>query len=181
MRDASVRRTVREDEIGGPIGVRGASASVPLRQGAQSVEPPPGEDRTVTPLTEYELGRPGAQRDYLISRVLAGVKTMTSSLLVHLRIEGADLPMPGQRFALVDSSGLRGTVEIAEVRLLRLADIGTDVAHGEGEDFGDVSAWRRAHELFWAESDEEVAVHLGLQQWHVGDDDIVVVEVLRLL
>ena len=66
------------------------------------------------------------------------------------------------------------------LRLLRLRDVGTDVAVGEGEDFADVCAWRNAHEALWAESNAAVAAHLGLQQWEPGDDDIVVVERFRL-
>ncbi len=122
----------------------------------------------------------GEQRDHLVARVLCGAKTMTSGLLVHLRMDGEDLPLPGQRYALVDSTGVRGAVELTEVRLVRLRDVGDDVARGEGEDLVDAAHWRAVHEAFWAPWNAEVARHLGADRWAPGDDDVVV-EVFRVL
>lgn len=130
-------------------------------------------------LQTYELGSEGEQRDRLVGLVRSGVKTMTSSLLVHLRMDDEDLPLPGQRYALVDSEGHRGTVEIVEVRLLRLGDVGDDVAAGEGEGFRDATHWRKVHEGFWSSWSAQVAQYLGLEQWAPTDEDVVVVEVLR--
>lgn len=87
----------------------------------------------------YELGLEGEQRDCLVGLVRSGIKTMTSSLLMHLRMHNEDLPLPGQRYALVDSEGHRGIVELVDVRLLRLGDVGDDVAAGEGEGFRDAA------------------------------------------
>ena len=106
---------------------------------------------------------------------------MTSCLFVQLRMEDEDLPLPGEQHALVDSRGPQGVVEVVEVRLLRLRDVGGDVAVGEGEDYPDVPAWRQSHEAFWADSGSEIAAHLGLDHWTLGDDEIVVVERFRLL
>jgi hypothetical protein len=72
----------------------------------------------------YEPGLEGEQRDRLVGLVRSGVKTMTNSLLLHLRMDGEDLPLPGQRYALVDSVAQLGTVEIVELRLLRLGEWG---------------------------------------------------------
>lgn len=130
-------------------------------------------------LPSYELGVEGEHRDRLVGLALSGVKTMTSSLLVHQQLDDEDLPLPGQRFALVDGRGRRGTVEIVEVRLLRLGDVGDDVAAGEGEDFRDAAHWRAVHEAFWSRWNAEVAQHLGREQWAPTDDDVVVVEVFR--
>lgn len=131
-------------------------------------------------LPEYELGIPGEQRDRLVATVLTGAKTMTSSLLVHYEIDGDALPVIGQRFVLVDSSGPRAVIEITDVRLMRVADVGPDVARGEGEGFRDVAHWREAHETFWAQWNQEVALHLGRDSWTVADDEVVVVETFHV-
>lgn len=131
-------------------------------------------------LPESELGIPGEQRDRLVAAALSGAKTMTSGLLVHYEMDAESLPEPGQRFRLVDSSGPRAIVEIIEVHLIRLADVGADVAAGEGEGFRDVAHWREVHETFWARWNDDVALHLGRDSWIVGDDDILVVETFRV-
>ncbi|MGI3785572.1 MAG: ASCH domain-containing protein [Janthinobacterium lividum] len=89
------------------------------------------------------------------------------------------LPLPGQRYALSDSEGHRGTVEIVEVRLLRLGDVGDDVAAGEGKGFRDAAHWRDVHEEFWSSWSADVAQYLDLEQWAPTDGNVVVVEVLR--
>ena len=132
-----------------------------------------------TELPTYELGLEGEQRDRLVGLVHSGMKTMTSTLLVHLRMDEQDLPLPGQRYALVDGEGYRGAVEIVEVRLLRLGDVADDVAAGEGEGFRDAAHWRQAHEEFWSTWNEEVAQFLGLEHWAPTSGDVVVVEVFR--
>lgn len=58
-------------------------------------------------LPPYELGMEGEQRDRLVGLARWGVKTMTSSLLVHDRMDDEDLPLPAQhlgreRWALTD-------------------------------------------------------------------------------
>ena len=133
-----------------------------------------------TQLKTYELGLEGEQRDRLVGLVRSGVKTMTSSLLMHFRLDDEDLPLPGQRYALVDSEGHRGTVEIVEVRLLRLGDVGDDVAAGEGEGFRDAAHWREVHEEFWSSWSADVAQYLDREQWAPTDGDVVVVEVFRV-
>lgn len=57
-----------------------------------------------SPFPTYEMGLEGEQRDGVVVRVLSGAKT--SRLLVHLRLDGDDLPLPGQRYALMDSTGV---------------------------------------------------------------------------
>lgn len=133
-----------------------------------------------TRLQVYELGSEGEQRDRLVALARSGAKTITSALLVHLRMDDEELPLPGQRYALVDSGGRRGTVEIVEVRLLRLGDVGDDVAVGEGEGFRDRAHWRQVHEDFWSPWNGDVARHLGLPEWAPGDEDVLVVEIFRV-
>lgn len=149
-----------------------------MTSGTSSTLVPDAEE--AMPLPTYELGMEGEQRDRLVGLALSGAKTMTSSLLVHHQLDEEDLPLPGQRFALVDGRGHRGTAEIVEVRLLRLGDVGDDVAAGEGEDFRDARHWREVHEEFWSRWSAEVAQHLGLERWAPSDEDVVVVEVFRV-
>ena len=130
-------------------------------------------------LPTYELGLEGEQRDRLVGLVRSGVKTMTSSLLVHLQMDDEELPLPGQRFALVDSEGRHGALEIVEVRLLRLGDVGQEVVVGEGEGFRNVTHWRQVHEDFWSRWSDEVAQYLRRERWTPTDEDVVVVEIFR--
>lgn len=73
---------------------------------------------------------------------------MTSALLIRLRTDAEELPLPGQRRALMDSEGCHGTIEIVEVRLLRLGDVGEDIAAGESEGFRVAAHWRLVHDAF---------------------------------
>jgi uncharacterized protein YhfF len=96
----------------------------------------------------FELGMPGPQRDRLIAQVLSGEKTATSSLLAQYHDE--PLPVAGVRQAMVNSDNVPvATVEILEVKLMRLGDADDQLAHDEGEGFADAAAWRDAHEHFW--------------------------------
>lgn len=128
-------------------------------------------------LPPFELGVPGPMRDRLVAAVLAGDKTATSTLRVFYDLDAEAMPRPGQRFRLVDSAeSAVGVVRVDHVDVLPLADVGDDVAHAEGEGFADRTAWRRAHEEFWARYAGDVREFLGVREWSVGDDTTVVVE-----
>lgn len=125
-------------------------------------------------LPNFELAYPGPLRDQLVSAVLSGVKTSTSSLLAEYD-PGEDDPLPevGQRGVLVDS-GHRpvGIVEIAEVRLLPLSQVDLAFAREEGEGYESVASWREAHERYWAEHAADVTL---------DDTTIVVTQRFRLV
>ena len=132
------------------------------------------------PDTLCELGMPGPERDALVRAVLSGEKTATSSLLVEWEYEGEALPEAGDRATVVDSSGGPvAVIELTAVDVVRLADVGIEVARAEGEGFAGVDDWRTVHERFWNEHSlpalpDEVISSLD-------DDTAVVVEHFRLI
>ncbi|MEV7524780.1 ASCH domain-containing protein [Streptomyces sp. NPDC091371] len=131
-------------------------------------------------LPPYELAFPGPLRDKLVAAVLSGAKTATTGLLAGYEAEGEPLPEPGQRRALLDSTGCPVAVlEVTDVRVVRLGEV--DLAHAlaEGEGYASVAEWRTSHERFWhgARSRE----FLGDPGFTVGDDTPVVTERFRLV
>ena len=130
----------------------------------------------------FELGDPGPMRDRLVASVLRGEKTATTSLEVFYTIGGMRLPRPGDRSTLVGSAGQAlGLVEVTDTAMLRVGDVGDDVACAEGEGFRDAAAWRRAHELYWSGFVGEIRSRLGDESWVLDDDTPVVVEWFRLV
>jgi uncharacterized protein YhfF len=100
------------------------------------------------PVEEY--GFPGPLRDALVSAILDGRKTSTTSLVVQYELNDEPLPVVGERGVVVDSSGR--PVCITEVTEVRVVPLGTvDAAHAidEGEGYQAVSDWRVGHEEFW--------------------------------
>jgi uncharacterized protein YhfF len=91
-------------------------------------------------------------RDALVRAVIGGEKTATSSLLVEWQHDEDLLPEPGQRSAVIDSLGEPvAIIELTGVEVLRLGEVGREVALAEGEGFDGVAEWRTAHERFWNE------------------------------
>ena len=130
------------------------------------------------PIVEFAF--PGPLRDQLVGAILDGTKTTTTGLLVEYEREGSPLPQAGQRQAVVDSAGNRvAVIELAAVRVIRLADV--DLAHalGEGEGYTSVAEWRAGHEEFWHSA--EVRADLGDPDFTVGDDTLLVTEEFRLV
>lgn len=71
----------------------------------------------------------GGLGDRLLSAVLRGEKTATSSLAVEY-LSGDPLPRVGQRLTLVDHDGdVHGIVETTRVTITPLHLVGDDVAH----------------------------------------------------
>lgn len=133
-------------------------------------------------LRPFELGVSGEQRERLVAAVLRGEKVATSGLLVHYEMDGEEVPRPGMRQVLVGSWGeALGVIEIVGVQVVPLGEVGDDVAVEEGEGFGDLADWRRAHEGFWARWHDEVRSHLGDPAWEPDDETPVVVERFRLV
>jgi uncharacterized protein YhfF len=126
----------------------------------------------------FELAGPGPLRDRLVAAVLAGEKVATSSLLAQYEEAGESLPMPGQQWLMVNSSGEKvAVVETVEVSTIRLGDADERLARDEGEGFRSVAEWREAHEGFW-----RADVLPQLRRPPVLDDDTaIVVERFRLL
>ena len=127
---------------------------------------------------------PGPLRDELTALALAGTKTTTTSLLPEFEIEGADLPVAGQRDLLVDSADRPvAIVETVSARVVRLADVDDKHAIDEGEGYADAVAFRASHERYWVESGvvDRVRAHLGDPDWSIDDDTLVVAERFRIV
>jgi uncharacterized protein YhfF len=130
------------------------------------------------PVAEFAF--PGPLRDQLVAAILRGSKTTTTALLAGYERAGEPLPRPGLRQAVVDSSGRRvATIEMTEVRVIRLGDI--DLAHalGEGEGYNSVAEWRAGHERFWHSA--EVRSELGDPEFAVNDETLLVAQTFSLL
>ncbi|MGW2485718.1 ASCH domain-containing protein [Streptomyces sp. NPDC001606] len=130
------------------------------------------------PVAEFAF--PGPLRDQLVAAILSGVKTTTSALVLGYERENEPLPTVGQRLAVVDSEGLRvAVIEMTEVRVVRLADIGLQHALDEGEGDTSVAEWRAGHEAFWHSAD--VREELGDPEFTVDDDTQVLAQRFRLV
>ncbi len=121
----------------------------------------------------------GDLRDELVAAVLGGRKTVTSSLHASYLVADEPLPTPGPYLLLDRDDRPVGVVDVTGVEVLRLADVGDAVAHGEGEGYADAAEWRRSHEAFWRESGAAGQAEAGLPGWRLDDDALVVVETFR--
>ncbi len=131
-------------------------------------------------LPPYELAFPGPLRDRLVAAVLTGRKTATTGLLAEYEAEGAPLPAPGDRSALVDSAGRPvAVVEVTGVRVLPLGEVDPRHAADEGEGHRSVAEWRAAHERFWHSA--ELREALGDPDFTVDDTTDVVAERFRVV
>lgn len=139
-------------------------------------------------LRSAEFGPPGPLRNRLVSLILSGRKTATSSLVSDYELEGEPLPEPGELELLLDSSG-RGVavLETLAVVIVPLVDVPWSHVVAEGEDHATLADWRQDHEEFWAadsptgQLDDRTAVvtqefrvvgRLGAEQSsriHIGD------------
>jgi len=123
----------------------------------------------------------GGLGDRLLSAVLRGEKTATSSLAVEY-LSGDPLPRVGQRLTLVDHDGdVHGIVETTRVTITPLHLVGDDVAHGEGEGFADATDWRQDHVAFWAEVTDLVRRDAGDPGWELRETEPAVVHWFQLL
>ena len=127
-----------------------------------------------------EFAFPGPLRDRLVTAILTGAKTTTTSLLAEYERGSEPLPQAGQVLAVIDSAQRPvAAIEITEVRVIRLADVDLRHAVDEGEGDRSVAQWRAGHEGFWHSA--EVRAELGVPQFTVNDDTLVVVERFRLV
>lgn len=100
-------------------------------------------------LKSAEFGFPGELRDILLSALLAGNKTSTSSLLVEYEREGRDpLAERGSYEVVVDSDGEPVAImRIARVDVLPYGLV--DASYAESEGFPSLAEWHEAHEALW--------------------------------
>lgn len=128
------------------------------------------------------FGHPRSElRRRLVDLVLAGTKTATAGLLVEYQLEGAPLPSPGQREAILDAQDrFVGELETTECRVLRMADVDDRFARDEGEGFAGAAEWATAHERFWGGYLHEIREGLGDREWSLTDDTLIVCQRFRL-
>lgn len=127
-----------------------------------------------------EFGVPGELRDRLVSAVLRGEKTATSSLMVEWQQESEPLPLPGERETVIDSAGRPiAVIEIRSTAVIRLGDADLALALAEGEGFRSVEEWRAAHESFW--NDQLKPELADTSTWPLDDDTQIVVQYFRVL
>ncbi|MFE2375898.1 ASCH domain-containing protein [Streptomyces sp. NPDC059398] len=132
------------------------------------------------PLKPLLFAFPGPLRDRLVDAVLRGEKVSTSGLLAEYEAEQEELPPVGERSALIDSDGREvAVVELTEVRVERLGDIGLQHALDEGEGYTSVAEWRAGHERFW--HGDEMREALRDPEFTVDDDTMIVAERFRVV
>lgn len=146
-------------------------SSVRLRMYAPSM----GHDDLPT----LELAFPGPERDRGVEAVLAGRKTALTGLLEIYEHAGEAVPVPGQRFSVLDSDGRPAvTIELVDVRVVPVKEIDEDFARAEGRGYADVAEWRAAHEEFFRS--DGVSEYLGHTPV-IDDDTLVVAERFRVV
>lgn len=123
---------------------------------------------------------PGPLRDRLVAAILAGDKSSTTSLLIEYEREGVPLPEVGARSVVVDSADQGvAVIEVTEVRVVPVGDIGIAHAIAEGEGYETVADWRTGHEQFW--HSPEMRVYLRDPAFTVDDETLAVTERFRLV
>ncbi len=131
-------------------------------------------------LPPVEFAFPGPLRDLLVAAVLSGAKTTTTGVLADYEAAGDPLPVAGEMMVIVDSAERPvGVLEVTDVQVLRLADVGLRHALDEGEGFTSVAEWRSGHEEFWHGPQMREAI--GDPHFTVDDDTPVVAERFRLV
>lgn len=131
-------------------------------------------------LPPIEFAFPGPLRDLLVAAVLSGAKTTTTGVLADYEAAGDPLPVAGEVLVIVDSDERPvGVLEVTDVQVLRLADVGLQHALDEGEGFTSVAEWRSGHEEFWHGPQMREAI--GDPEFTVDDDTLVVAERFRLV
>lgn len=106
-------------------------------------------------LGKWHFGMSEDLANELLTLVLSGKKTATSSSLRAYEAEGEPIPRAGERSVITYFDGTPACViENVSVNVIPFADIDFDLARLEGEDES-LTSWREKHESFFkAEGDE---------------------------
>lgn len=125
----------------------------------------------ISELPRGEFAFPGPLRDALVTAILNGTKTTTTSLLVeHSRGHDPQEDV-GNLEAVLDSyDNVVCVIRTTEVQVCRLADVSDKHAIDEGEGYADASEWRAGHEEFWCSP--EFVEYIG--ELDINDDTQVV-------
>lgn len=125
----------------------------------------------ISQLPRGEFAFPGPLRDALVTAILDGTKTTTTSLLAEHPRDHDPREDMGILEAVLDShDNVVCVIRTTEVYVCRLADVSDEHAIDEGEGYADASEWRAGHEQFW--SSPEFVEYIG--QLDINDDTQVV-------
>ncbi len=180
QRDAEAGRPLELDAIGGALLRAAERHGVQVPHTAQLVSElsyhhPMGRDDLPT----LELAFPGPERDRGVAAILSGQKTALTGLLEIYEHAGEAVPVPGQRFSVLDSAGhSAATIEVVDVRVVPMKEIDDDFALAEGRGYTNVAQWRAAHEEFFRSPG--VSEFLGHNPV-IDDDTLVIAERFRLV
>ena len=134
----------------------------------------------VASLPRAEFAFPGPLRDQLVSAILSGEKTSTTSLVLEYELASEPLPNIGARSVLIDSANEPVAVlEVTEVRLVPLEEVDLAHARDEGEGHQTLAEWRTDHEHYFHSPQMREA--LGIADFTVDDATPVVLERFRVL
>lgn len=129
-----------------------------------SVEP-------ISALPRGEFAFLGPLRDALVTAILDGTKTTTTSLLVEYQRGHDPREGVGALEAVLDShDNVVCVIRTTEVQVCRLADVSDEHAIAEGEGYADANEWRAGHEQFW--NSPEFVEYIG--ELDINDDTQVV-------
>lgn len=107
----------------------------------------------IVPLSELPRGEfafPGPLRDALVTAILNGTKTATTSLLDEYPLGYKPQEDEGNLEAVLDShDNVVFVIRTTEAQVCLLADVSDEHAIAEGEGYADASEWRAGHEQFW--------------------------------
>lgn len=125
----------------------------------------------ISALPRGEFAFPGPLRDALVTAILDGTKTTTSSLLSEYPRDHDSREDVGTLEAVLDSrDNVVCVIRTTEVYVCRLADVSDEHAIAEGEGYADASDWRAGHEQFWRSP--EFVEYIGVLD--INDDTQVV-------
>lgn len=111
---------------------------------------PPQPFPPIRELPRGEYAFPGPLRDALVSAILDGSKTSTSSLLAEYPSGYDPQGDLGALEAVVDSyDNVVCVIRTVQIRIVRLGDVDDAHAIAEGEGYANACQWRAAHEQFW--------------------------------
>jgi len=125
----------------------------------------------ISTLPRGEFAFPGSLRDALVTAILDGTKTTTTSLLVEHQPDHDPQEDVGALEAVLDShDNVVCVILTTAVEVCRLADVSDEHAIAEGEGYADVNEWRAGHEQFWRSP--EFVEYMG--EIDINDDTQVV-------
>lgn len=129
---------------------------------------------SVEPISTLPCGEfafPGPLRDALVTAIVDGTKTTTTSLLVEYQRGHDPREGVGALEAVLDShDNVVCVIRTTEVQVCRLADVSDEHAIAEGEGYADANEWRAGHEQFW--NSPEFVEYIG--ELDINDDTQVV-------